>query len=415
MLQELTGRRPGARVATHSRFLDASGGAIDEGLALFFPAPHSYTGEDVIELHGHGNPVVLHAMLQRCLALGARLAEPGEFTRRAFLNGKIDLAQAEAVADLIEAATSAAARSAMRSLSGEFSAAVRRLVEGLVGLRIEIEASLDFPEEDLGHSGEEKAAGSLQSLGAELGALRARARQGAVLRSGLRVVIAGQPNVGKSSLLNALAGADRSIVTGVPGTTRDAVQETIQVRGIPIHIVDTAGLRETTDEVERIGISRTWREIDLANVVLLLADVRSGVAREEEEIATRLPQGVERIDVLNKIDLAAIPAGRAVRGGRVTLAVSATRGDGLDLLEQELLRVAGWQGEGEDVFLARERHLRALDRAEEHLASAQRQWGQVELCAEELRLAQRALAEITGEFSADDLLGEIFSRFCIGK
>lgn len=413
--EPLTGRIPAPRVATRSRFLDSRGEEIDEGLVLFFPAPNSFTGEDVIELHGHGGPLVMQLVLQRCLELGARLAEPGEFTRRAFLNDKIDLAQAEAVADLIEASTAAAARSAARSLSGEFSAAIRRLVDGLVHLRMQAEAALDFPEEDLALNGNADFTRQIAVLADELEALRQRARQGALLRSGLRVVLAGQPNVGKSSLLNRLAGHDRAIVTAVPGTTRDAVHETIQVRGIPLHIVDTAGLREASDEVERIGVELAWREINTADIVLLLVDARKGLTEADLAIADRLPRGIQRIDIWNKIDLVGESVRREERAGRVMLWISAKGGEGVELVEQELLRVAGWQAGVEDTFLGRERHLVALADAATHLAAAREQSLQIELCAEELRLAQYALARITGAFSPDDLLGEIFSRFCIGK
>jgi tRNA modification GTPase len=413
--RRLTGRSLSPRVATLARFLDGSGAEIDQGIALYFPAPRSYTGEDVLELQGHGGPVVLQLLLARCLELGARLAQPGEFTRRAFLNDKLDLAQAEAVADLIEASTAAAARSAVRSLSGEFSGAIHALVERLIELRMLVEATLDFPEEELDFLERSDAGRRLARLLEELEAVRGRARRGSLLRSGLHVVLAGQPNVGKSSLLNRLAGEERAIVTEIAGTTRDALRETIQVHGIPLHVIDTAGLRETEDAVERLGISRTWREIERADVVVLLADARTGVTAADEAIAGRLPAGVERIVVCNKADLAGEPARRRQAGGQVTLWLSAKTGEGMALLEQELLRVAGWQAGAEDVFMARERHLQALARALEHLSAAQGRQGALELFAEELRLAQAALSEITGEFTADDLLGEIFSRFCIGK
>jgi tRNA modification GTPase len=366
-------------------------------------------------LQGHGGPVVMQLLLARCLELGARLAEPGEFSRRAFLNDKMDLAQAEAVADLIEASTGAAARSALRSLSGEFSAAVHSLVAQLIELRMLVEATLDFPEEEIDVLRDTDAAARLDRFCADLNALQSRARQGAMLRSGLHVVLAGQPNVGKSSLLNRLAGEERAIVTEVAGTTRDALRETIQVEGIPLHIIDTAGLRDTEDLVEKIGIERTWREIERADVVLMLVDARAGVGAAEQRIAGRLPVGVERIVVENKCDLAAQLPQRVLTGESVCIRLSAKTGAGIELLHDELLRVAGWTGHGEDVILARERHLLALALAAEKSALARRRLGQIELCAEELRLAQEALAAITGEFTADDLLGEIFSRFCIGK
>jgi len=357
----------------------------------------------------------MQLLLRRCYELGARLAEPGEFTRRAYLNDKMDLAQAEAVADLIEASTAAAARSALRSLSGEFSTAVHELVEKLVTLRMLIEATLDFPEEEIEVLRKSDISGQLDGLTNDLRGLLAKARQGSLLRNGLHVVLAGQPNVGKSSLLNRLTGEERAIVTAIPGTTRDALRETIQVNGIPLHIVDTAGLRETDDEVERIGIARSWREIENADVVLHLLDARKGMTQEDREIASRLPRGIELVALYNKCDLAGHPAERHEDKGKVSLWLSAKTGAGIDNLEKELLRVAGWQAGAEGAFLARERHLAALDEAQVHLGEAIRTIGRLELFAEELRLAQEALSRITGEFTPDDLLGEIFSRFCIGK
>ena len=408
----LCGRTPQPRIAHFTRFLDEHERAIDEGILLCFAAPASFTGEDVLELQGHGGPVVMQMLLERCLQLGARLAEPGEFTRRAFLNGKLDLAQAEGVADLIEASTAAAARSAVRSLSGQFSEEVHRIVDALIDLRMLVEATLDFPEEEIDFLERARAMPRLESIREALEGVLDRARQGALLRSGLDVVLVGAPNVGKSSLLNQLAGEERAIVTDIAGTTRDALRETIQVEGIPLHIIDTAGLRETEDRVERIGIERTWREIARADVILHL--VEAGVA-SEGDLDERLPQGVERIVVANKIDLAGLPAGRVEAGGRVRLQVSARSGEGVELVRQELLRIAGWHAHGEDVILARERHLLALREALRHVEAAGTQLGALELFAEELRLAQEELGTITGEFSADDLLGVIFARFCIGK
>ena len=413
--RSLIGTLPQPRVATLARFLDAAGAEIDEGIALYFPAPHSYTGEDVLELQGHGGPMVMQLLLRRCLDLGARLAEPGEFTRRAFLNDKLDLAQVEAVADLIEATTSAAARSAVRSLSGEFSRLIHELVDRLVGLRMLVEATLDFPEEEIDFLRRADAAGQLAALIDAVGRLQGRARQGSLLRSGLHVVLAGQPNVGKSSLLNRLAGEERAIVTAVPGTTRDALRETIQVSGIPLHIVDTAGLRESEDEVERIGIARSWAEIERADVVLHLLDARTGMTAADEAIASRLPVGVEQIALFNKCDLASGPSRQVASDGRVSLWLSAKTGEGMDALDKELLRVAGWQAGAEDVFIARERHLLALQTALAYLHAAQAQPDHLELFAEELRQAQESLSAITGVLTPDDLLGEIFSRFCIGK
>ena len=412
---QLTGSIPTPRRAVLARFRDAAGTEIDEGIVLYFPAPHSYTGEDVLELQGHGGPVVMQMLVRRCLELGARLAEPGEFTRRAFLNDKLDLAQAEAVADLIEASTDAAARSAIRSLSGEFSRAVLGLVEQLISLRLLVEGTLDFPEEEINFLQQGDVAGQLNGLIAAVDRLLSGARQGSLLRNGLHVVLAGQPNVGKSSLLNRLAGEERAIVTPVPGTTRDALRETIQVQGIPLHIVDTAGLRESEDEIERLGIARSWREIERADVVLHMLDAREGMTGADRAIATRLPGDVERIVLLNKSDLAGRAPGRESSGGQVALWISAKNGDGMAQLEEELLRVAGWHPGAEGVFLARERHLQALQDARDHLLLAEARQRQLELFAEELRLAQESLGSVTGEFTPDDLLGEIFSRFCIGK
>lgn len=415
LAEGLTGKRPAPRLATLAGFRDAAGETIDQGILLYFPAPHSFTGEDVLELQGHGGPVVLQLLLSRCLELGARLAEPGEFSRRAFMNDKLDLVQAEAVADLIGAATAQAARSALRSVTGEFSRAVDALVDRLVELRMLVEATLDFPDEDIDVVRDTDAAQRLAQLRTDVASIRARARQGSLLRDGLHVVLAGPPNVGKSSLLNRLSGEDRAIVTAIAGTTRDALKETIQIEGIPLHIVDTAGLRETEDELERLGIERSWREIGRADVVLQLVDARAGVAAADLAIAQRLPAGVEHVLVCNKCDLAGLDAERRSAEGGVTLVLSAKTGAGIDLLRDELLRVAGWAGHGEDAILARGRHIEALVKAEDHLSRAATELARLEFCAEELRLAQEALATITGKFTADELLGEIFSRFCIGK
>jgi len=392
----------------------ANGTVIDSGLLLHFPAPHSFTGEDVLELQGHGGPVVLQMLLARCLELGARLAHPGEFSRRAYLNGKIDLAQAEAVVDLIDASTAAAARSAVRSLQGDFSREVGQLRAQLVELRALVEATLDFPDEEIDFLEAADASGRLTRLQARLALVFERARQGRLLQGGLHVVLAGQPNVGKSSLLNRLAGDDLAIVTAIPGTTRDLVRGTLQLEGIPLHVIDTAGLRATEDQIEKIGIERTWREIARADVVLLLADARLGVGASEREILARLPTHPTRVTVLNKIDLVPARAERRQEDDSVVISLSAHSGEGVELLREELLRIVGWQP-AEDVFIARERHLQALANTREHIATAQAQMPQLELLAEELRLAQLALGSITGEFSSDDLLGEIFGRFCVGK
>ena len=401
------GRLPEARIAMHGFFLDARGDRLDEGLALYFPSPHSYTGEAVLELQGHGGPVVTHTVLGAVIDAGARLAQPGEFTRRAFLNGKLDLAQAEAVADLIEAASREAARSALRSLGGEFSAAVHALVKQLTELRALTEAMLDFPDEDVDSLHRDDAQARLARLRAALEEVLAKSRQGSLLRSGIHVVLAGCPNVGKSSLLNRLAGEERAIVTALPGTTRDALRESIQIEGVPIVVVDTAGLRESRDEVERLGIERAHEELARADVVLLVVE-----ADRLEVPAAPLPDGVTRITVVNKIDLVAGAVAGRLDG---EIRVSAKTGAGVDALRAGILEAAGWSTRGESVFLARERHMRALNAARGHLEAAALRQSQWEFFAEELRLAQEALGAITGRISADDLLGEIFSRFCIGK
>jgi len=413
----LTHRNLSPRHAERVQFLDAGSGVIDDGIALLFAAPHSYTGEDVLELQAHGSPVVLRLLLERCLELGARLAEPGEFTRRAYLNEKLDLAQAEAVADLIAATTAAAARSAVRSLSGEFSREISALVDDLIELRMLAEAHIDFPEEGIAFLDSGEAPRRLVQLKARFDTLRARAQQGAILRRGLHVVLAGAPNVGKSSLLNRLAGEELAIVTAIPGTTRDTVRQSLDLDGVPVNVVDTAGLRDTNDEVEAVGIARTWAEIGKADAIALMLDARTGVGEGERDILAKLPQGLPRFLVHNKIDLVAhAPRREDDEDNRASaIYLSAKTGAGVDLLREELKRVAGWEASGEDVFMARERHLAALAQAAAALDRAAEQTAVLELLAEELRLAQVALNTITGEFSADDLLGEIFSRFCIGK
>jgi tRNA modification GTPase len=403
--RKILGLLPEARRATHGVFRDASGAAVDEGVAIYFPAPHSYTGEAVLELQGHGGPVVMQAVLAACLDAGARLAEPGEFTRRAFLEGKLDLAQAEAVADLIDAASREAARSALRSLSGEFSTAIGALQARLVELRALTEAMLDFPEEDIDALHRADAVERLAAVRVALDDVLAKSRQGSLLRSGIHVVLAGRPNVGKSSLLNRLAGEERAIVTPVAGTTRDALREPIQIEGLPLTLVDTAGLRRSADLVERLGIERTERELERADVVIAIFEAGKG-----RDALEKLPAGVPRLEVYNKIDLA--PGFAAPEG---SLAVSARTGAGLERLRAAILEAAGWSSGGEPVFLARERHLRALEHARGHLEAAGGETERWEFFAEELRLAHAALGSITGEFGADDLLGEIFARFCIGK
>ena len=428
LLIEAVCRKPlRPREASYQNFVDAQGQAIDQGLALYFPAPHSYTGESVLELQAHGGPVVLQLLLARCLEagrdIGLRVADPGEFTQRAFLNGKLDLAQAEAVGDLIDASTEAAARSASRALAGALSAEVGDLRDALIKLRMLVEATLDFPEEEIDFLQQADAMGQLARLQARLAAVLDRTQQGALLREGIKVVLAGQPNVGKSSLLNALAGAELAIVTPVPGTTRDKVSQTIQIEGVPLHISDTAGLRETSDEVERIGVARSWDAIEDADVVLFLHDLtRMGQAAYEAEdalIRARLGNvdATRILQVFNKIDAAASDNRQDMTPGALTL--SAKTGAGLEALRVSLLRQVGWHATPEGLFIARERHVQALKRTREHLALAVDVATQtppaLDLLAEELRLAHDALGEITGAFSADDLLGEIFSRFCIGK
>ncbi|MEJ2769024.1 tRNA uridine-5-carboxymethylaminomethyl(34) synthesis GTPase MnmE [Mycetohabitans sp. B46] len=413
------------RRAVYVPFFDAAGVPLDRGIGLYFPAPHSYTGEHVIELQGHGGPVVLQLVLQRCLDaghdIGLRLAQPGEFTRRAFLNDKLDLAQAEAVADLIEASTEAAARSAGRSLEGAFSRDIHLLVDEVVGLRMLVEATLDFPEEEIDFLEAADARGKLARIRDALAVVQRDAKQGALLREGLSVVLAGQPNVGKSSLLNALAGAELAIVTPIAGTTRDKVAQTIQIEGIPLHVIDTAGLRDTQDEVERLGIARSWNEIAQADVVLHLLDVCDAMSVEDHAIAARFPAGVPVVRIFNKIDLVGIePEVRDAGDGTAReVRLSAKAALGIDLLRAELLRIAGWRAGAESVYLARERHLCALRAAGEHLATAAEHAAHnaqaLDLFAEELRLTQEQLNAITGEFTSDDLLGVIFSRFCIGK
>ena len=431
LVQQLLGRALQPRLATYMPFPGEDGQPLDHGLALWFPAPHSYTGEDVLELQAHGGSVVLQMLLAHCLqagqALGMRVAQPGEFTERAFLNGKLDLAQAEAVADLIDASTETAARSASRSLSGAFSQEIHSLRDALIHLRMLVEATLDFPEEEIDFLQQADAAGQLAGIAAQLDAIRRQAQQGALLREGIQVVIAGQPNAGKSSLLNALAGAELAIVTPIAGTTRDKVTQTIQIEGVPLHVIDTAGLRDTAlaevDQVEAIGIERAWSEITRADAVLFLhdltrvgqADYDAADARIAERLQAQLPEQVPVLHIANKADAVSATG----QQDDTHLAISAKTGAGLDALRQRLLQIVGWQSAPEGVFIARERHVQALERVATHveLADAHLNTAQpaLDILAEELRLAQNALNEITGEFSPDDLLGEIFGKFCIGK
>ncbi len=415
LLWAIIGKMPVARSATLATFRDAGGGAIDHGIALYFPGPNSYTGEDVCELQGHGGPVVMRRLLQRCLELGCRMANPGEFTQRAYLNEKLDLAQAESVADLIDASSAEAARSAARSLTGEFSTKVGELRSALVELRAHVEACIDFPEEEIDPADRLVQAQKLADLRAQLVRLMGAAKQGAVLRDGLTVVLIGRPNVGKSSLLNNLAGEDVAIVSPIPGTTRDHVRATILLEGVPIHLIDTAGLRDTQEEVERIGIERTWAAISRAGAALLIAETGEMIGLQEAEILAKLPPSLPIVWVYNKIDIHAQHASRIGVGRDTRILASALTGEGIDLIREWLLETAGWQPSGEGVFMARTRHLVALKDAAAHLDMAATAAAQLDIFAEELRLAQRALSLVTGEFTPDDLLGEIFSKFCIGK
>jgi tRNA modification GTPase len=435
IIDALCGKLLKPREATYLPFAADDGTAIDQGLAIHFPAPHSYTGEDVLELQAHGGPVVLQLLLARCLeigkAIGLRVANPGEFTERAFLNDKIDLAQAEAIADLIDASTEAAARSASRSLAGVFSREVHSLRDALVHLRMLVEATLDFPEEEIDHLRKGDAHGQLVKLQHTAQALLHRTTQGALLREGIKVVIAGRPNAGKSSLLNALAGAELAIVTPIAGTTRDKVQQTIQIQGVPLHIIDTAGLRDSSDVVERIGIERAWDEIAGADAVIHLHDLAATLhpdtaqqtladdAQLAAAMVSKVTAQIPVVQIWNKLDKAlgqTLPAALSLSN---SIVISAKTGEGIAQLRKKLLDIAGWQSAPEGVFIARERHVQALKNVQKHLACAADHLAakaqSLDLLAEELRLAQNALGSITGEFSADDLLGEIFSRFCIGK
>jgi len=411
----MLGHCPSPRHAAYLAFKDADGTLIDRGIAIYYAAPHSYTGEEVLELQAHGGPALMQLLLQRCLSLGARQAEPGEFTRRAYLNDKFDLAQAEAVADVISAATAEAARSAVRSLAGEFSQRIHILRDRLIDLRMFVEACLDFPEEDIDFITQGGVSGKLASIVTELESVFAGAKQGNLLREGIQVVLVGQPNVGKSSLMNQLAGEEVAIVTSVAGTTRDTIRSAIQINGVPLHIIDTAGLRETSDEVEKQGIARTWRALENAHAALLLVDVTHGITETEKSILAQLRADLPKLRIHNKIDLTQERASCIERDGEKHIYLSARTGEGMELLRQELLSIAGWQPGGEGVFMARVRHLEALQIVAGNLERSAALLEQPELLAEELRLAQESLNTITGEFTSDDLLGEIFSRFCIGK
>ncbi len=415
---KIAGDLPPPRSASLRHFRDAAGKVLDQGLLIAFPAPHSYTGEDVVELQGHGGPVVLDLLLRAACALGARPARPGEFSERAFLNERLDLAQAEAVADLINAASEQAARAALCSMEGEFSRRVHALTEELIQLRTFVEGALDFSDEDVDWLADEKLRARLTALHEHLNKLLAEAAQGRRLSAGMVVALAGQPNVGKSTLLNQLAGSDTAIVTEIAGTTRDVLRENINLEGLPLTVVDTAGLRESHDPVEKEGVRRAWAALEQAEVVLFLVDARKGVTAVDEELLQRLPRGAQVVLLRNKCDLSGEKPARSERGGRVELNVAAKSGAGLDLLRQEIRRIAGLNDSGENLFSARTRHVDALQRARAFASDAElrlKEGATPELAAEELRLAQQALAEITGAFTPDDLLGRIFSQFCIGK
>ena len=412
--EKILGKIPQPRFADYLSFFDQNNETIDSGLAIYFVGPNSFTGEDVLELQGHGGPVVMDLLLQQVIHLGARIAQPGEFSERAFLNDKVDLAQAEAIADLIEAGSAQAAKSAVKSLQGEFSQWINESVEALTHLRMYVEAAIDFPEEEIDFLSDGHVTSSLENILSEMDKIFASAQQGVILRDGMRVVLIGQPNTGKSSLLNALAGRDSAIVTHVAGTTRDVLREEINIDGMPLHVIDTAGLRESDDVVEQEGIKRTWIEIEQADRALLLVDDKTGITDEDEKIRQKLPASLAVTIVRNKIDLTKTP----VYIKESEIALSAKSGQGVELLRDHLKKIMGYTGLTEGVFLARRRHLDALIRAKEFVLNGQTQLKEAkagELLAEDLRQAQLALGEITGFVSSDELLGRIFSSFCIGK
>lgn len=413
--QALLGFHPEARHASYAAFLDVEGNTIDQGIAIYFPAPHSYTGEEVLELQGHGGVAVLHILLNRCIELGARIARPGEFTQRAFLNGKMDLAQAESVADLIAATTQQAARSAVRSLQGELSLAVRAIVSALIELRAYVEAVIDFPEEgDVSLQGQHFVREKLAGVQAQLKHIQTLAKQGSILREGAQIVLIGPPNAGKSSLLNCLAGEEVALVSDIPGTTRDAIRQVLQINGVPLHLIDTAGIRQTNDVIEQMGMARTRQNMATADMVLVLIDEANPVHLEDAFIGESLPIGTSVIFIHNKIDLTDGQSLIEKRGGVVHAFLSAKTGQGVAELKEAMLKSVGWHHE-DGVFMARARHLKAIADALDSLREAEKEIAALELLAELLRQAQLALNQITGEFVADDLLGEIFGRFCIGK
>lgn len=419
----ILGKLPKVRYGEYLPFMDQNQAVLDQGIALLFKAPHSFTGEDVLELQGHGGPVVMDMLIQAILTLkNIRSANPGEFSERAFMNDKMDLAQAEAIADLIEATSEQAAKSALHSLQGKFSEKIQQLVESLIHLRIYVEASIDFPEEEVDFLTDGKIANELEQIIDNLEAVNTQAKQGAILREGMKVVIAGRPNAGKSSLLNNLVGSERAIVTDIAGTTRDVMREHIHVDGMPLHIIDTAGLREGGDEVEKIGIERAWSEINSADRVLFMLDATTTDAENPRDIwpdfIDKLPEKVGLTVVRNKADLTGEALTVSENMDYPVYRISAKTGSGVDALKQHLKDVMGYQGANEGGFMARRRHLEAIDNAQQHLLEGKVQLEEFqagELLAEELRLAQLSLNEITGEFSSDDLLGKIFSGFCIGK
>lgn len=420
--KEILGTELKPRYAYYGAFHDDNQKEIDQGIAIFFPGPNSFTGEDVLELQGHGGPVIIDLLLKRVMQLGARLAKPGEFSERAFLNEKMDLAQAEAIADLIDSSSEQAARCALRSLQGEFSQRIHELVEALIQLRIYVEAAIDFPEEEIDFLADGKVLTDLNNILEKVAAVQAEARQGSLLREGMNVVIAGRPNAGKSSLLNALAGKDAAIVTDIAGTTRDVLREHIHIDGMPLHIIDTAGLRDAPDEVERIGIDRAWKEIKKADRVLLMVDSQDTVTNDPEKIwpefIHELPASQSITVIRNKADLSGEAVSIIETDNHSIITLSAKANSGVDLLREHLKESMGFTSTTEGGFMARRRHLDAMERASEllHVGYDQLEMhGAGELLAEDLRQAQQTLSEITGEFTPDDLLGRIFSSFCIGK
>lgn len=420
---EVTGKTLKARYAEYLPFKSEDGSELDQGIALYFPNPHSFTGEDVVEFQGHGGPVVMDMLIKRILTIsGVRSARPGEFSERAFLNDKMDLTQAEAIADLIDASSEEAAKSALHSLQGQFSNKINQLADSLIHLRIYVEAAIDFPEEEIDFLADGKVSTDLQTIIDNLDAVRQQASQGAIMREGMKVVIAGRPNAGKSSLLNALSGKDSAIVTNIAGTTRDVLREHIHIDGMPLHIIDTAGLREALDEVEKIGIDRAWEEIAQADRVLFMVDGTTTDATDPKDIwpdfIDNLPENIGMTVIRNKVDKTKEDLGICHVNDPTLIKLSAKTGDGVDALRAHLKECMGFSGGSEGSFMARRRHLDSLERASEHLLIGQQQlegYMAGEILAEELRITQQHLNEITGEFSSDDLLGRIFSSFCIGK